>query len=1128
MQRDDNQHVAAGETKRDLTSMKRLFGGYLALYFLVLLSPASQLILSYPELAWKISGQAWLGFAPIEQQQILSLIGRALGLLPVGLLLEVSLARTGKISYVPAIIVGAVLGAFATCIQMLKLDGLGTAIEPIFSAVMVCAGVAISRWARPMEPRQRAKYLLLILLSAVPMLVWSLWHAYGLIAAVNLATAKPKLFELIPFYATYHGAEGGQLLPLPHAIALYLPVGVFWRAFGGGRLIGVRGGAIIAALLAILLELAKLITPSSVLQTENILLAALAGALGVWATDVLVRFWRDGLKERLDNASLGLQVLRPAQRAGQVVLGILFLAAGFAGAAAHNLAPTAFVLVLLVYAALLWWRPSLWLWSIPALLPVLALSPWTGRIYFDEFDSLMLVTLGVGYIRTLPLPVLWRFSLGNKALLFLLTASYLLSATTGLRPIPALDFNAFSDYASNFNSLRLLKGFLWALLLLPLLQRILDKEGQALERSFFPGVLTGLAAVSLVALWERFVFTGLMNFSMDYRITATFPEMHTGGAALDGYLALSVPFIFGWLFHRRGVLSTSLGLALAGIAGYAVMVTFSRGLYLGIALAASLMTVIWLLRNLSHSRNGVLAFANAVKMLLLLVCVVAISAYLFAQGGYRVLAAGLGLMTAALFVPFFGKSGQTITVGLVILLLAMASMGIGWALPSGEYLSLAKGPYLAYALSVMGFLLALALKVSKMGQAAFFARASLGWMAFNTLLVANHWGQVPALVAAGVCVFATGGALFLARVGYVPTFTPNRNTIVVAGIVAASIGLTIPILGNWYLGQRLSASTVNHDLETRYRHWQASAHLMGPGWTHQLFGLGVGRFAQAYSWGNTLGESPPRFSFQTEGEPKLVRWGSFEYRRIQDQENVYLKLISGRGVSGNSEPLRYGQRVNLVPGERYDLQVKSRTTSPQATLIMEVCDKWLLYPVNCNARLVAKIKKGNWQEFTLNFKAAAHDFMSATPTRQLIVYNDSPGTWADVDNVRLMDATGRDLIANGDFSQGGSRWFFSSDHYHLPWHAKNLWLHVWLEQGWLGMISCSLLLATAIGVAWVDWYRGESSKGVLAFALTSFAVVGLFDSLIDVPRITTLLFLLIWLVLLQAKKEHKRRSQKSK
>ena len=54
---------------------------------------------------------------------------------------------------------------------------------------------------------------------------------------------------------------------------------------------------------------------------------------------------------------------------------------------------------------------------------------------------------------------------------------------------------------------------------------------------------------ALTVVWERYAFTGLLNFSSDYRATGMFWEMHVGGAALDGYLALGVPFVV-WAFMR--------------------------------------------------------------------------------------------------------------------------------------------------------------------------------------------------------------------------------------------------------------------------------------------------------------------------------------------------------------------------------------------------------------------------------------------------------------------------------------------------------------------------------------------------------------------------------------------------
>ncbi len=892
--------------------MKWLWSGYLALYFLALLSPADSLILSYPELAWKAGGQTWFRFASSDAGQITALVGRLLGLVPIGLLLELDQARYGTRSILSAVrsatLVGFVMGVFTAAIQLIKLEGVGQFIEPVLAAGAVVAGMLMGRAARHLSVESLRQIVRVTMLVAIPLLGLLIWRAYGF--GLNSGTSGAivggiNAHRFIPFYLSYYGAEGGRLLPLPMAIALYLSVSVVLYALSWGKYLGVRSVAAGVALLAACLELGRYFAIDGLIQTENILLAALAGALGVMIARSVVRLWRAAdSSPQMRGAARGMDVQRSIFRAGEVLLGMGFFSAGFAGALMHTVAPVWLAGILAVYSIRLWLRPTMWLWAIPAGLPLLAFSPWTGQIYFDEIDCFVLVTLGIGFIRILPMPVRWRLSSSSKLLLLLLSMSYLVSTLVGLRPIPAADLNAFVDYASNFNSLRLLKGFLWALFLLPLLQRSIDQEGRALERWIIPGLLAGLAVVSVVVLWERFALVALTNFSHDYRATATFPEMHTGGMALVGYLTLTLPFILVWLSRR-----------------------------------------------------------------------------------------------SAIAIKFFS----------------------------------------------------------------------------------NKFAAVAAYT----------GILFL--------------------------GLTV---SGWIFEGRNSVSELKHALEMRIAHWETSASLMAPGLRHQIFGIGLGRFQQAYYWSNPFGELPSQFSFQLEGESRQIRWGPLEYQRIVDQDDVYLTLVGGHSAAGGVEPLHFGQRVTLSPGQRYILQLQARTNSQKAVLTLEACDKWLLYPVSCSSQNIALPVKMDWREVRMSFVANSRFFTWLPLTNQVSIFNNSTNTRIDVDKVRLLDEAGHDLIANGDFTQGNARWFFGSDRTHLSQQAQNTWLQIWLEQGWLGVIAFSLLLVTAIGMAWVDWYRGNFVKGALAFALTSFSVAGLFDSLLDVPRITTLFFLLIWLASLAPKSEH--------
>ena len=212
-----------------------------------------------------------------------------------------------------------------------------------------------------------------------------------------------------------------------------------------------------------------------------------------------------------------------------------------------------FAALLPAYFLLLCWRPACWLFCLPALLPVLDLAPWTGWFFLEEIDLLLLLTLACGYWRLGgPVqPAQARLSPAARLCLLLCSLAWLVALLRGVLPLAPVDANAWDNYLSPYNSLRLGKAWAWSMLLLPLLLR--DAGADNLRRYALPGLLAGLAMVSLFALWERAVFPGLLNMSSDYRITAPFSAMHTGGAALDGYLALSLPFAALWLAraHRR-------------------------------------------------------------------------------------------------------------------------------------------------------------------------------------------------------------------------------------------------------------------------------------------------------------------------------------------------------------------------------------------------------------------------------------------------------------------------------------------------------------------------------------------------------------------------------------------------
>ena len=246
------------------------------------------------------------------------------------------------------------------------------------------------------------------------------------------------------------------------------------------------------------------------------------------------------------------------------------------------------VLAFGVYALLLFFIPAWWLFFIPAVLPVLDLTTWSGWFMVNLFDLMALTTLGVLLLvrpprRETPLPAVWRI------LLALLVLSYLVSGWRGFFPLTELDANFFYSYHSSLNSFRLLKGFLTALMFLPWL-RMEATDARRMKSLLLSGFLTGLAGVIILVLHERLVFSGLFDFAQRFRIHSSFSAMHIGGASLDAYLVMILPFAL-MCFERLKLPKLFVGAGFIVLGCYSLVVTFSRIVYFACGLQALVLSL---------------------------------------------------------------------------------------------------------------------------------------------------------------------------------------------------------------------------------------------------------------------------------------------------------------------------------------------------------------------------------------------------------------------------------------------------------------------------------------------------------------------------------------------------------
>ncbi len=752
--------------------------------------------------------------------------------------------------------------------------------------------------------------------------------------------------------------------------------------------------------------------------------------------------------------------------------------------------------------------PRAWLTALPALLPVLAFAPWSGWIATEEFDLVVLAMAAGGYARAgvdrmahakdtpgghwepgAASPLVW---LGLLAM----AASVALAAWRGTVDAGGFEFGWTQGYREPMNSLRLAKPFFAALLLWPLWSRAQRTAPDDSAARLGLGLALGLLGASLAALWERLAHTGLLDFSSDYRTTALFWEMHVGGAALDGFLVLTLPFALRELLVARTRAHWLAAAAVLLLAGYACLTTFSRMVYAAVPIQLALMFALWF-RNARVAASAPDGAPRLDSRLALpwgagLALAFAIAAWhVFPTAGYRGL---LALLGAAAVVLLLRGSLATRPGPLEWLAGAVAGCLLGsllWALAT----IVPKGAYLAYAvatLATLGWLVRP--HPGSMRVHALVAVGGLVAVLVASAGVAREWGGVPALqaivpVLLGMLVLA----VFVTR--WPQAAWPDARRFQGAVLVAlAVIGAAVGVSGGGaYMSGRFATSDA--DLAGRMAHWRRSLGLL-EGDAQWLFGQGLGRY--------------PANAALAAG----AREQTGDYRVLAEPGNRYLVLSAGTAERDWNEYLRVMQRVE-PPAGTATVKLDVRTREP-AEVHFEVCAKHLLYDGGCqvgNAQIAPT--GGQWRPAQVALAGAplGRGAWYAPRLMAFAIVTVTAGARVEYDNLRLTGADGRSLLANGDFEAGMARWFFTSDRVHLPWHAKNLALHALIDQGLIGL---ALLLALGLAGWWRVTFgaaRGHALAPALAASLTGFAVVGVADSLLDMPRIAFLFWLLLMVAL---------------
>jgi len=513
------------------------------------------------------------------------LIPEMLAAVPFGLLWA---SRPGRVSLLAAAGIGVLLGLTVELLQLCIASGISQGASVLSRAAGVVLGASLpalyAHWdGRRMRPWVRGG----LLLAAVPYAVGLAWLNRWFVASWTSAdAARFRLADIrfIPFYYHYYTSEAVALVSLLYQFGLYAPLGAgvwLWRQGARRRTGGGGLSALLGALAALVIETGKLFVPGQHPDPTNVLIAASAAGL---CHALLSRLFSAGQQRPVQNFG-GFEPIseptrlpepkkaktRTAPPARLTALGLLVAAALSVLGYPLGWMP---LLLLLMLAAVCWRWPGSWLIVVPAALPLLDFSYLSGRLFWSEFDTLLLLTLAIAYSRERDNPaMIWP----GRLPLAIYAVSALISLISGLLPLAPLDFNAFTHYTSPYNALHAIKGLAFALVFLPLVKAEWNRNAGQFTARLSLGMSLGLALELLYVLWERATYSGLWNFDTDYRITGSFPGMNIGGASIEAYLVLAAPFVWLWAWPHRRVWAMLLAGGLYALAAYGVMVTFSRG-----------------------------------------------------------------------------------------------------------------------------------------------------------------------------------------------------------------------------------------------------------------------------------------------------------------------------------------------------------------------------------------------------------------------------------------------------------------------------------------------------------------------------------------------------------------------
>jgi hypothetical protein len=189
--------------------------------------------------------------------------------------------------------------------------------------------------------------------------------------------------------------------------------------------------------------------------------------------------------------------------------------------------------------------------------------------------------------------------------------------------------------------------------------------------------------------------------------------------------------------------------------------------------------------------------------------------------------------------------------------------------------------------------------------------------------------------------------------------------------------------------------------------------------------------------------------------------------------------------------------------------LRARSPDGGGSIDFLACDKVLLYSDNCRGPADRLALTSAWATMRTRIPVdglGARTLFGVLRRPVELSLSGPIGRTLEVGDITLTDAAGRPMLVNGDFALGLDRWIFTDDS-HVSWRMLNEYLMLWFETGAFGVLAFLGLSGVALAGGLRAARGGAVSGAAVAGSITGFLVSGLFDNVLEAPRLGTLFFL---------------------